>query len=83
MPVDDANLKIMLELANKELDSNYDKRSKLKMFIGACQEIKKIPVDSEGTMEVKKDRYLGTKLSDSRRLAIYNKLVADKITLNF
>lgn len=81
MPVDDAEIDSMLDLANKKIESNHAERSKLKTFIVACTEIKKIPVDSEGTMGVKKDRYLGTKLADARRQAIYDKLITDKISL--
>lgn len=81
MPVDDTNLNNMLILAREKLDSNDEKQSQLRIFIAGCNEIKKTLGSSEGKMEIKKDRYLGTKISVTRRQAIYDKLVADKITL--
>lgn len=82
MPVNDTELKNMLDLANKELDSNDDKRSKLKVFIRDCQEITKVPTkDDPKVMEIGRDKSLGTKMSSARRLDIWNKLVADKTDL--
>ncbi len=65
-----------------KLNETNTELSQIRRFIAGCKEIIKTSTEANPeVMEVKKDRLLGTKLSESRRLAIYNKLVADKVKL--
>jgi len=82
MPVDDTKLNTMLKAAHEKLSSNTIERSKLKSFIEGCAAITKVPTQDDPTiMEIPNDRMLGAKYSSTRRNEIYDKLLADKITL--
>jgi len=82
MPVDDVELKSMCNKAITELNITGTRRTGLKHFIKACIEITPQPTeDDPQIMKDVIDKNLATKMSTTRRQAIYDKLLEDKITL--
>ena len=82
MPVDDIELENMYQLVLNKLEINRQEETSLKIFLYTCNGIKKIPSKEDpNVMQDILDRNLGTKMAPTRRQAIYDKLVTDKVTL--
>jgi hypothetical protein len=82
MPVDDAELKLMCDKAIAELNINGVRKYNLKQFIQTCTEITQQPTESDPQiMKDVIDNDLGTEMTTTRRQAIYDKLLEDKVTL--
>lgn len=82
MPVDEVELKDMIQLASDKLQVNGEERVKLKQFIKHCNEILQVPTDADPKiMENPEDRLLGAKMSNPRRQASYDALVSEKSNL--
>lgn len=82
MPVDEDNLELMLKTANTKLQETDALISELRKFISGCKDIKKISSDADpDVMQDIMDKKLGEKMTASRRMAEYNKLVVDSAIL--
>ena len=82
MTVDDTELTNILQLANDKLVTCNLERTKLKKFIRTCENIVKEPIENNSNiMRDIIDNSLGTTMTDTRRQAIYDKLVKEKVTL--
>lgn len=82
MPVDNNELKSMIQLANEELTKVNSQRSKIVEFMRGCTEILQLPKeDDPETMKDVMDDSLAVKMTPARRQIIYDKLKVDKVTL--
>jgi len=82
LTVNDAELKSMYDKVSTELDIVGKRKTELNKFKRNCVDIIKQPTeDDPQIMKSVMDKNLGIKMSTTRRQAIYDKLLADKITL--
>jgi len=83
MPVDNAELTKMIQLAHLKLKTVKAEQNKLSDFIENCASILETPnVENPESMNEIKDPNLGKKMSVARRQAIYDVILVDKSTLD-